>query len=367
MLGIGRFVFTPILPLMMEDLALSKSVAGLIASFNFAGYLAGALIASADLGFNPRRRWLLASLALSALTTAAMGFASSSIVFFVLRFLGGVASAFVMVLGSTMVLNGLSHAGRPRLATLHFAGVGVGITVSAVAVSVLTALGSGWRTLWTASGLIAFACLAAVAVLIPNPQRDAPPSPNPSSGTSAGFNKLLVAYGLFGFGYVITSTFLVAIVRSSHQARDFEPFVWIAVGLSAAPSVLFWDACARRIGTSKAYAAACCVLAVGVVASVLWQSPAGMLLAAVFLGGTFMGLTALGLLESRARARSDPRRALALMVAAFGFGQILGPAFAGAAFDATGSFLLPSAAAACALAVAAFLVLPRNSGTSATA
>ncbi len=357
-LGIGRFVFTPIVPLMMEDLAMSKSVAGLMASFNFAGYLIGALLASADLGFNPRRRWLLASLALSAITTAGMGCTTSSVLFFLLRFLGGVASAFVMVLGSTLVLNGLVSAGQPRLAALHFAGVGTGITASAIAVSILTALGGDWRSLWFASGLLALACLVAAAFLIPESHRDSQQPPSSTAGASGGFRKLLIAYGLFGFGYVVTSTFLVAIVRASEQAKSLEPFVWIAVGASAAPSILFWDLCARRIGIAQAFAAACVVEATGVVASVVWQSQIGMLAAAIFLGGTFMGLTALGLIESRRRAPADPRRALALMVAAFGFGQILGPAFAGAVYDSTGSFFIPSIAAASALVAAAFLVLP---------
>jgi predicted MFS family arabinose efflux permease len=95
--------------------------------------------------------------------------------------------------------------------------------------------------------------------------------------------------------------------------------------------------------------------AAGVVASVLWVAPAGILLAATLLGGTFMGLTALGLIQGRELAASDPRRTLAIMTAAFGLGQMLGPACAGVLFDVTGTFVTASLGAAAALVVSALL------------
>ena len=83
--------------------------------------------------------------------------------------------------------------------------------------------------------------------------------------------------------------------------------------------------------------------------------PAGLFLAAVLVGGTFMGLTALGLVWARTLAGRDPRRALALMTGAFGLGQIVGPAFAGVVSDRLGSFMVPSFVAVFALLVAAVL------------
>ncbi len=151
--GVGRFVYTPILPFMLADLGFSKGQAGLIASANYAGYLAGALLAMAPGLPGSRRAWLLGGLAASAVSTTAVGLASSLSAFLALRFAGGLASAFVLVFASTLVLERLRSAGRGGLSALHFAGVGAGIALSAVLVSGLAGAGLGWRWQWSASGL----------------------------------------------------------------------------------------------------------------------------------------------------------------------------------------------------------------------
>ena len=214
--GIGRFVYTPILPLMAEDLAMTKAAAGVLASANFLGYLAGALLAATPRLPGSRRTWLLRALALSACTTGAMACASSYATFLTLRFVGGVASAFVLVLASALVLDRLQAADRSDLAAVHFAGVGAGMALSAVLVSSLTAWGCGWRALWLASGLTALATLGLVARLVPE-RVDAVPRAGGAGRGTRGLPALVVAYGLFGFGYIITATFLVAIVRGSRR------------------------------------------------------------------------------------------------------------------------------------------------------
>jgi predicted MFS family arabinose efflux permease len=356
-MGIGRFVYTPILPWMMEDLGMTKSTAGALASANFAGYFAGALIAATPLLRGARRRWLLGGLAGSAVTTGAMACVSSTAAFAALRFAGGVASAFVLVFASALVLDRLSAAGRFDLAAVHFAGVGTGIAVSAALVSAIMAGGGGWRVLWLASGLVSLLALAGAARLIPDrPEREETSRP---PGTVRGRRLALfaAAYGLFGFGYVITATFLVTIVRGSQAVRPLEPLVWIVVGLAAVPSVAWWTALAERIGIARGFALACLTQAAGVAASVLWIAPAGVFCAGLLLGGTIMGLTALGLIGGRRLATGDPRGTLAVMTAVFGIGQIVGPVFAGALSDVTGSFVLPSMAAAAALVVGAVLAM----------
>jgi predicted MFS family arabinose efflux permease len=358
--GIGRFVYTPILPLMVEDLGMTKGAAGLLASANFAGYLVGALAAALPGLPGSRRGWLMAALTVSALTTAAMAVASSSAVFLILRFVGGVASAFALVFSSALVLDRLSAAGRPGLAALHFAGVGAGIVIDALLAVVLSA--QGWRALWLAAGFVSLIAVAVVSAVIPDRAGVAASTPAPPGGARASLLSLVVAYGLFGFGYIITATFLVAIVRGSPEAKVVEPVVWLIVGVTAAPSVAAWTLVESRLGIGRAFALACTLEAIGVAASGLWIKPGGIILAAALLGATFMGITALGLIWGRRLAQGDPRRVLAVMTAAFGLGQIVGPTLAGVTYDTTGSFMAPSLAAATALLVAAALaVLLRTS------
>ncbi len=358
-MGIGRFVYTPILPFMAESLGLTPAEAGLIASANFLGYLVGALVASMSTLPGGRRFWLLAALAVSAASTGAMALTPSMTAFLALRFLGGSASAFVMVFGGASVLDRLAADGRPGLSAIHFAGVGAGIAISAVLVAGLAALDYGWEAQWLASGAVAALALALAIGLVPGDTESARPT---ASAVGAGINRrmiaLITAYGLFGFGYVITATFISTMVRESPDIRSLESVVWLLVGLAAIPSVALWAWVGRRWGIHRGFALACLVEAAGVAMSVLSSSAVAVALAAALLGGTFVGITALGLIHARALTTGDPRRILALMTASFGLGQVIGPGFAGYAYGIGGSFTLPSLAAAAALVVAAMLVPP---------
>lgn len=358
-MGVGRFIYTPILPFMTEGLGLSKSQAGLIAGANFTGYLLGALGAASTRFGGPPRAWLLGALALSALSTGAMAAGHTLAIAMALRFIGGMASAFVLVFASTLVLERLNAAGRGSLSAVHFAGVGVGMAVTALLVWCLEATGHDWRTMWLGGGLISLAAVPLVAALLPGVAEVTPvrTSGRAQAAAAPQLRRLIVAYGLFGFGYVITATFLVAIVRGSAEARPLETLIWLTAGLAAIPSVALWSGLGHHIGVLRAFAVACLVEAVGVFASVIWVNVTGLFVAALFLGGTLMGITALGLVGARGLALAGVRTVLAGMTAAFGFGQVIGPVAAGYLFDVTGSFFLPTTLAAAALCVAALLVV----------
>lgn len=286
--------------------------------------------------------------------------------FLLLRFVGGATSAFVMVFGSAIVFDRLAAAGRSELTHYHFAGVGIGMSISAVLVSGLGAIGIGWSGQWLASGAVAAIALAAVMVMIPRRAGSIPP---PAPKSTAGFDRriipLAIAYGLFGFGYVITATFISVLVRETPSIAAIEPVIWLIVGLAAVPSVALWAWIGRCLGNPASIALACLAESAGVAATVLFDSTAAVLIGGAFLGGTFMGITAVGMTTARkislsgpgGGSGSDPRRMLGLIVAAFGAGQMAGPAFGGYIAGITGSFVVPSLVASGVLIVAACLVM----------
>ena len=360
-MGIGRFVYTPILPYMVDALSLTKSEAGLIAAANYLGYLLGALAGATGLVGGNRRHWMLWGIAVSAATTAAMAATTSPYLFMALRFTGGLASALFMVFGAALVFGRLAEAKRSDLSYVFFAGVGTGIAGSALLVAGLASVNIGWAGQWIATGGLAITGIAAVAWLIPPAPGDTPPpAPPGGSRTDRRMIPLSLAYGLFGFGYVITTTFISAIVRQTPEIAHIEPYIWVVVGLGALPSVAFWAWIGRRVGNPAGFALACLVEAAGVTITVLVPDAGAVLAAAIMLGGTFVGITAVGLFIATDLAGSsgaDPRRMIALMTGIFGIGQMIGPAFAGYLAEITGTFTAPSLVAAATLVVAAGLAM----------
>jgi predicted MFS family arabinose efflux permease len=358
-MGIGRFVYTPILPGMMEELGLSASDAGLIASANYLGYLVGALLAAGGWAHGKERLAVMAGLGATAVLTALMGMTEAMAPFLVIRFLGGVASAFVMVFLTSIVFSHLAAAQRNDLQAMHFGGVGFGIAVSAGLMALLVIDRAGWTAGWFWSAGLAACGFLAVALMIdegPAGGGNGSVEREPKLPKNRSLAKIIVAYGLFGFGYVITATFLITIVRQHGGGRVFETMVWLVTGLTGAPSIWLWNSVGARIGLYAAYAVACLVEAVGVAASVSLGGNAGPLLGGFLLGLTFMAATALGLQAGRRLAPRSPRRLFALMTAAFGVGQILGPIVAGFLAQWSGSFFVPSIAAAAVLVASAGLV-----------
>ena len=357
-MGVGRFVYTPVLPSMMDALSLTASQAGLIASSNYLGYRVGALLAAIGGGTGRERAVVLLALAASALLCLAMALVPGFAAFMVIRFLAGVASAYVMVYLSTLVFARIAEAGRPGLAAVHFGGVGTGIAASALLTGAVHLAELGWRESWLAAAAISLAGLVAVALLVRPVHRSAG-SPQPVTEPAIVWTRPLVlialAYGLFGAGYIVTATFLVAIVRTAHGGALFESAVWLVTGLAAAPSVWLWGFVQRRTSLARTFAIGCLVEAVGVSTSVAAGASAGPLIGGTLLGGTFVAITAFGLQAGRLAAGRSPRKALALLTAAFGTGQIIGPLLAGYAADLTGDFTLASAGAALVLVLAALI------------
>lgn len=360
-MGVGRFVYTPILPLMIGEGALNAGDAGLVAGANYLGYLLGAIVASASVLAGRRRLWFSCGLAASLLTTAAMSLGPGFAAMAATRFLSGVASAFAMIFVTSIVMSQLAQARRPGLIALHFGGVGLGIAGSAALVTLLASAHFHWQAIWLGSALASAAAAALAWTLLPpvpeEPGKPAVPGAQARPPSVRPLATLIVSYGLFGFGYVVTATFINTMAKANPILAPIEPWVWMVVGLSGVPSVWAWNRLSSVSRPAIAYASACIAEALGVALSVLVIHPAALLLSAVLLGATFMAVTSIGLALARQMSPSNPARPIALMTAAFGFGQMLGPVIAGFLFERSGSFYLASLLAALALTLSACLAM----------
>ncbi|WP_190237517.1 YbfB/YjiJ family MFS transporter [Rhizobium sp. R635] len=362
-MGFGRFSYTPILPGMMSGVPLSAADAGFIASANFVGYLVGAVLAA--YGWAAGRERLVALLALfaTAILLAAMAATNSVAVFAVIRFLAGLASAFAMVFTSSIVLSHGAAAGNDHVQAAHFGGPGAGIALSSVMV-LLIGLGfhdgpDGWRADWIGGALYCAASLVIVWRLLPlEPARSASRGKEPALVWSRPMVLVTLSYGLFGFGYVITATFLVTIARLSATGAFVEFLCWFIAGVTAAVALFAWKPLVRPLGLGGVYIAALLVEAAGVLATVALPPSVAPLIGGALFGATFLAITAYGLQIGRKLAPESPRRILAMMTAAFGAGQIVGPVVAGWIAERSGSFTVPTVIAAAALLVCAALVMP---------
>ncbi len=379
-MGIGRFAYTPVLPAMLAERALDLAGAGLVASANFVGYLVGALLASRGPFARQRASTVIASALASAPTTAPRGVVDGFAAWCVMRFVSGIASALLLVCGSSLFIEAFSAAARPLLNAVPYAGVGVGIALSALLVHAVSAHGGSADAMWWLLGALALAMGAPGAVWLAGGERTAtretrrpvaseapaadavPPAgvaaparhvdpPHERRATRA-LRWLTFAYGLLGLGYVITATFIVVMVRALPDGRAYETAVWVATGVAAIPSNVLWYAAARRWGDYRAMVAAYLLEAIGVAASGLSPGLAGAFAGGVLLGGTFMAITALTLPVGRALSGGGTR-AIGRLTVAFSIGQIVGPAVGGVIAQRAGGFVETSLLAAAVLAVAA--------------
>lgn len=359
-MGIGRFAFTPILPLMQKDLSLSNTTAGYIASSNYAGYLLGAILAGAIPFKKYRTNLLRVSLIISILTTGLMGLTYSNLLWNVLRFLSGFASAFVLVLASGIVLDKLAAIRKTSWSGLFYGGVGLGIFLSSLMIPSLNHL-FRWEGTWI--GLAVVSGILAIFVWI---WLDESPNVVKKKNKQDMIVKvpptkwliwLIIAYGLEGLGYIVTGTFIVSIAEKTSYFHNGATLVWMMVGLAAIPSCLIWSLLAKKWGYIKSLVLAMALQSLGIAMPVFWMSKTSFVISALLFGATFMGITTLATTVGREMNPSDSSRTIGILSAIYALGQLIGPTLAGVLSSFTHDFNAAFIGAACIVFFGAILLL----------
>ncbi|MGF6568566.1 MFS family permease [Paraburkholderia sp. GAS333] len=414
-LGIGRFAFTPLLPLMLHGAApgqpqLDIQQGGWLASFNYAGYFVGA-VGCAALRISPARM-VRAGLLATVLLTLAMGLTSQFWVWAVVRFVAGAASAWTFVFASQWGLRRLAELGAHGWGGVIYTGPGVGIVGTGLLVSV--AGGYGATAGWIGFGLIALVLSIlvwpvfsdvsgvrqAAADARANGGNAAAPgsgggahkpadssrlSNQPAAGASPGSRVhtpshaknptahpidafwLVLLYGIPGFGYIITATFLPVIARHALPGSAWPDLFWpmfgaalVAGALLAARLPAHWD--------NRTLLAGCYVLqACGIASGIIWPTAAGFSIGSMLIGLPFTAITLFAMREARRLRGDDAAGLMGYATAAYGVGQIVGPLVAAPIAEHTGSFspalwLAAGALVVGAAGLVAVVITPRSNG-----
>ncbi|TCG03192.1 MFS transporter [Paraburkholderia steynii] len=338
-MGFGRFAFTGLYPLMISDQILTVYSGTLAASANYAGYLAGALLV-ARARPSDARGLSIATAIISIVCMGALAWIHGPWAIVVIRGLAGIVSAISMIAASLWLLQHMGHAhGAPLL----YSGVGAGIVLSAELIAAGHAAGLDSSMIW-----LVLAISSLVMVLVAMPALGAQPKPElhfGRDGSSAREDnssildavRLIVIYGLAGFGYVITATYLPLLIKGAlGSVNPIE--VWAVFGLGAVPSCFLWHTLQVRYGTRFSLVLNLVVQAIGVVLPALDHSALSYLTSALLVGGTFMGTVTIAMPAARRVAHAVRFNMLAGMTAAYGIGQIVGPLVANALYTSSHTF-----------------------------
>ena len=341
-MGIGRFSYTVILPYMQETFAFSRATAGFLATSNYLGYLVGALVAGRLQLADKRIPFLQIALVMSILTTAFMGFTDTIMVWYVLRFISGVMSAFIFVVAASLVLDQLARIGKAHLSGLFYSGVGMGIALSAIIVSPIHAI-FNWNGTWIALALFCIILFIFIIIFIQPvtssaQQKGSTAKASPKAPPAIWMKWLIIAYSLEGLGYIVTGTFIVSIAEESTSFHGDAAFVWFVVGVAAIPSCIVWSKLAQRYGYVRTLLISMLFQGLGIVLPAFATTTITLYISAFIFGATFMGITTVATTLARQISPVNSHQILGYLTAGYALGQMIGPSLAGALANYTNSY-----------------------------
>ncbi|AIF51835.1 YbfB/YjiJ family MFS transporter [Pelosinus sp. UFO1] len=324
-MGISRFGFTPIIPLMQRDIGVTEWDIAVMASANYLGYLIGAYISRKQWIRKYIRIWLGGGILTSIVLLIAMSLTLNILLWSLLRLVSGFLSAILFVVASSVTLG----QGRSDWAGYLYGGVGIGIAFTGIFVPMFDIVG-GWTATWqglalggSIFGIVAWYTLSKASC--------------PEAGKSGQIRiqdkfvrdyewyVLLISYGLEGIGYIITATFIIQMIKSMPELSHIANQSWILIGLAAAPSTYLWAQIAKKTSITVSLRLAYGAQALGILLPVIIPSQVSTMVGGALFGGTFMGITSLTItLASRVKPKAQ-LQAIGELTTVYALGQIVGP------------------------------------------
>ncbi|WP_300406809.1 YbfB/YjiJ family MFS transporter [uncultured Psychrobacter sp.] len=342
-MGYGRFLFTATLPDIMSELSLSTTIAGWLASVNYMGYFIGSLIAM----FVPHRltwRALILGTLLSIITTLLLFLPNLPLsLWYVIRLFAGIASGIGMILGSSFIIQSFSTHKRSLLSTVHYAGIGVGISASAILTWWLLSLDLHFYSIWLVAGLTSLPLLVLLYAIRPDGvlQGNALNKKPSIKQTYINFKRSLyeamvgqakavlllsLSYVLAGFGYITSATFLPVMAAKQLPTQTHAGLlIWLVVGVFAMLSNPLWGALAKRIGETKTLMGLTLLQALGMFVPLWFAGAFGLYINAAILGATFVGIVSMTLNIIKNINPAYSNLLIGLATLAYAVGQFLGP------------------------------------------
>ena len=359
-MAIGRFAYTPILPFMQVSEHMDSAQAGFLATINYLGYLIGAIIPMYFI-FKSKAIDLKIYLIINIMATILMGVTESYGLWSMLRLVSGITSGTVFVLASNIVLEALRQAQKSNISGLLYSGVGLGIFTSSIYIFFETHNDS-WQLTWIVLGVVSL--LGGMFVIFG--MRDDPTIKidqtqhakiEDRQPLNAKFIRYFsIAYFCEGAGYIITGTFLVAIVKSIPELADYAALSWMFVGLGAIPSTVMWSVIAEKIGYDKATYCAFVLQIIGVSLPILSNHTLILMISSILFGSTFLGLTTLFMSTGQKLMYQSGGKSnlVASLTVIYSVGQMVAPAISGVLIGASNNYNIALAFATLVLIIGLF-------------
>lgn len=341
--GIARFAYTPMLPEMVEDIGLTETVAGFLAAANYAGYLCGALLISFIHNLQLKIKLYRYGLVAAVATTLCMAATTNEWLWYLLRYVSGLSSAAGILLGGGLLMHWLRHNQAKTELGVFFSSLGIGIVVTAITAQLIK-VEYTWDQQWLIYGVLAFILVLPVLFWFPDFSKSTISTQHTEHKeaqllpSKQFFLTLQSAYFCAGFGYVVTATFLIAIVELLPDMKGLGWAVWLLVGISAAPGCWLWDIYVRKIGIWSSLFQAYVLNMVSTAMLLFDPSATVLFISAVLYGLSFIGIVSMTLSMVGRLYPENPSRSMSHLTFSYGLAQVIAPALVGVIAEKSESF-----------------------------